>query len=55
MAMISRDVLREVNMKRNDKNNIYSFQCDNGQDFYILTKEQFELITSDLTRKARSK
>ena len=42
--IISRDILRKVNSLKNNENDIYSFQCENGQDFYILTEEQLNLI-----------
>jgi len=53
MNVISRDVLRKVNKLKKDKDNIYTFICDNGQEFHIITPEQLKLLFKEYGMKGK--
>lgn len=53
MAIISRDVLRRVNENRDSEDSVYTFTCDNGQEFHILTSEQLNLLLNHKKQRAK--
>ena len=44
MSVISRSILRKVNNLKDNADEIYTFECDTGQTFHIITPEQLKLL-----------
>jgi len=53
MSMISKDILRKVNSLKDNVDEIYTFVCDNGQEFCMLIPEQLELIMMEQAKMIR--
>ena len=47
MKLLSKSILREVNKLRQNPNKVYFMEDDLGNEFCILTREQFNLILGD--------